>query len=128
MWSLIGKVELGQLPSVIGRCALFVGNNSGPHHIAAGLGIPTVGIHSGVVDSREWGPKGPTAVAINRVMTCSPCYLSKLEDCGRDWRVCAAFCQWTYCASVNDCSLRPVGAQRPPDAAELSPGVQRKRD
>ena len=83
VWSLIGKLKLDELPAVIGRCALFVGNNSGPHHIAAAIGVPTVGIHSGVVDAREWGPMGDTAVAINRVMTCSPCYLSKPEECGR---------------------------------------------
>jgi ADP-heptose:LPS heptosyltransferase/GT2 family glycosyltransferase len=83
VWSLIGRLALGDLPALIARCVLFVGNNSGPQHIAAGLGVPTVGIHSGVVDAREWGPLGPNAVAIQRAMTCSPCYLSKLEDCGR---------------------------------------------
>jgi ADP-heptose:LPS heptosyltransferase len=83
VWSLIGSVRLGDLPALIARCALFVGNNSGPQHIAAGLGVPTVGIHSGVVDAREWGPKGTHAVAIQRAMICSPCYLSKLEDCSR---------------------------------------------
>jgi O-antigen biosynthesis protein len=84
VWSLIGKLKLNELPAVIARCTLFVGNNSGPHHIAAGLGVPTVGIHSGVVDAREWGPNGSTAVAIDRVMACSPCYLSKVDDCGRE--------------------------------------------
>jgi ADP-heptose:LPS heptosyltransferase/GT2 family glycosyltransferase len=83
VWSLIGRVALSELPALIARCALFVGNNSGPQHIAAGLGVPTVGIHSGVVDAREWGPKGTNAVAIQRVMACAPCYLSKLEDCSR---------------------------------------------
>jgi ADP-heptose:LPS heptosyltransferase/GT2 family glycosyltransferase len=83
VWSLIGRIKLGDLPALMARCALFVGNNSGPQHIAAGLGVPTVGIHSGVVDAREWGPMGTTACAIHRVMTCAPCYHSKLEDCGR---------------------------------------------
>ncbi len=83
VWALIGRVKLGDLPALIARCALFVGNNSGPQHIAAGLGVPTVGIHSGVVDAREWGPMGTTACAIHRVMACAPCYHSKLEDCGR---------------------------------------------
>ena len=83
VWSLIGRIGLGDLPALIARCALFVGNNSGPQHIAAGLGVPTVGIHSGVVDAREWGPKGTHAVAIQRAMTCAPCYHSKREECGR---------------------------------------------
>jgi ADP-heptose:LPS heptosyltransferase/GT2 family glycosyltransferase len=83
VWSLIGKVKLNALPALLARCALFVGNNSGPQHIAAGLGVPTVGIHSGVVDAREWGPRGPNAIALQRAMTCSPCYHARLEDCGR---------------------------------------------
>jgi ADP-heptose:LPS heptosyltransferase/GT2 family glycosyltransferase len=83
VWSLVGKLKLAELPDFIATCALFVGNDSGPKHIAAGLGVPTVGIHSGIVDSREWGPIGALAIGIDRDMTCSPCYRSKLEDCHR---------------------------------------------
>jgi ADP-heptose:LPS heptosyltransferase len=64
-------------------CALYVGNNSGPKHIAAALGVPTIGIHSGVVDAIEWGPIGQRSVAVRRNMSCSPCYLARLEDCPR---------------------------------------------
>ncbi len=64
-------------------CALYVGNNSGPKHIAAALGVPTIGIHSGVVDAIEWGPVGRRAVAVRRNMSCSPCYLARMEDCPR---------------------------------------------
>ncbi len=83
VWSLIGRVALVNLPGLIARCALFVGNNSGPQHIAAGLGVATVGIHSGVVDAREWGPKGINAIAVQRNMTCAPCYHSKPAECSR---------------------------------------------
>jgi ADP-heptose:LPS heptosyltransferase len=76
-------VPLADLPAVLGRASLFVGNDSGPKHIAAALGVPTVGIHSGTVDVREWGPIGPSAVAVAREVVCSPCYLSKPEDCRR---------------------------------------------
>ena len=81
--SLVGKVPLSELPGVLLGAALFIGNDSGPKHIAAGLGVPTVGIHSGTVDVREWGPIGPNAVAVAREVVCSPCYLSKPEDCRR---------------------------------------------
>ena len=81
--SLIGKLKLGELPALLARCALFVGNDSGPKHLAAGLGVPTVAIHSGVVDVMEWGPMGPAAVAVRREMTCAPCYLLKPADCPR---------------------------------------------
>jgi ADP-heptose:LPS heptosyltransferase/GT2 family glycosyltransferase len=82
-WSLMECNPLAEFPALIARCALFVGNNSGPLHIAAGIGVPAVGVHSGINDPREWGPLGVQACSIHRVMICSPCYLTKIEDCGR---------------------------------------------
>jgi ADP-heptose:LPS heptosyltransferase/GT2 family glycosyltransferase len=81
--SLVGKVPLAELPSVLREAALFLGNDSGPKHLAAGLGVPTVGVHAGTVDVREWGPMGPAAVSVTRSVICSPCYLSEVEDCRR---------------------------------------------
>ena len=81
--SLAGQIPLQRLPQFLSRCALMVGNNSGPQHLAAGLGVPTVGIYSGVVDAREWAPLGPAAVAVRRDMTCSPCYLAHPQQCYR---------------------------------------------
>ena len=81
--SVAGETPLGELPRLLSACCLYIGNDSGPKHIAAALGIPTIGIHSGVVDAVEWGPVGRRAVALRRNMTCSPCYLAKAEDCPR---------------------------------------------
>jgi ADP-heptose:LPS heptosyltransferase len=81
--NLIGRFKLDELPYFLDTCALFIGNNSGPKHIAAGLGVPTIGVHSGVVDAREWGPLGPSAVAAQRNMMCSPCYLATRDQCHR---------------------------------------------
>ncbi len=82
--SLVGRVRLGQLASVMQACVLFVGNNSGPQHLAGSLGMPTIGIHSGVVDAGEWAPLGPQAVAMRRRMICGPCYLEFASDCPRN--------------------------------------------
>ena len=81
--SLIGTTRLADLPRVLASAALFVGNNSGPNHIAAGLGIPTIGVYSGVVDARQWGAIGPNAVVVQRQMRCGPCYIAKVADCSR---------------------------------------------
>jgi ADP-heptose:LPS heptosyltransferase/GT2 family glycosyltransferase len=81
--SLVGKLSLEKVTAFLPRCALFVGNNSGPSHIAAALGVPTVAVHSGVVASEEWGPHGPTGIAIRRDMACSPCYISTADECHR---------------------------------------------
>jgi ADP-heptose:LPS heptosyltransferase/GT2 family glycosyltransferase len=83
VWSLAGRTKLDELPTLLSALRLFVGNNSGPHHLAAALGAPTVGVHSAVVSAREWGPLGPKAVAVQREMSCGPCYLDKPSACGR---------------------------------------------
>jgi ADP-heptose:LPS heptosyltransferase/GT2 family glycosyltransferase len=81
--SLLGALSLRELPLLLQVAVLYVGNNSGPKHLAAALGTPTVGVHSGVVDATEWGPFGPKAVAIRRKTVCSPCYLAAASDCHR---------------------------------------------
>jgi ADP-heptose:LPS heptosyltransferase/GT2 family glycosyltransferase len=83
VWSLVGRTKLSDLPALVAGACLFVGNNSGPHHIAAALGTPTIGVHSGVVSADEWGPLGPKAVALQRRMICGPCYLDTPSRCGR---------------------------------------------
>jgi O-antigen biosynthesis protein len=81
--SCLGKMKLIETTEFLPSCALFVGNNSGPSHIAAALGVPTVAVHSGVIASEEWGPYGPAGVAIRRDMSCAPCYIAKPDDCPR---------------------------------------------
>ena len=81
--SLVGRIGLADLPIVLQASALFIGNNSGPKHISAALGVPTVGVHSGNVDAAEWGPLGRHAVTIRRKVVCGPCYLSTPTECHR---------------------------------------------
>jgi ADP-heptose:LPS heptosyltransferase len=83
MASMAGKSPLSSLPGLLLRCAVYIGNDSGPKHIAAAAGVPTIGIHSGVVDPVEWGPLGTQAIALRRNMTCAPCYLASAADCTR---------------------------------------------
>jgi len=42
--NLIGRTTLRQAAAVLERCELFVGNDSGPKHIAAAVGVPVVEI------------------------------------------------------------------------------------
>jgi hypothetical protein len=51
--------------------------------LAAALGVPTLGIHSAVVDAVEWGPLGTAAFALRRNVVCGPCYLEFASDCPR---------------------------------------------
>jgi ADP-heptose:LPS heptosyltransferase len=81
--SLVGSVKLADLAPVMRACSIFVGNNSGPKHIAAASGVPTVGVHSAVVDAEEWAPLGGAAMALQRRVICGPCYLEFASDCPR---------------------------------------------
>lgn len=81
VYSLLGHTQLADVPTIIRRAALFVGNNSGPSHIAGGLDVPTVAVHSSVVASEEWAPLGRDAVAIRKSTSCGPCYIPVPEEC-----------------------------------------------
>jgi ADP-heptose:LPS heptosyltransferase/GT2 family glycosyltransferase len=82
--SLAGQMPLSDLPAVLRHCDLYIGNDSGPKHIAAALGVPTLGIHGGAVVATEWAPVGPATLALRRDVVCSPCYLALAADCHRE--------------------------------------------
>lgn len=75
----------GRLPSlrafmgVAKGCHLFVGNDSGPAHIAAALGVPVLCLFSGTNDPAEWGPRGGPVVILRRRVECEGC---ALPECG----------------------------------------------
>ena len=67
---------------ILERCALFVGNDSGPMHIAAALGVPTVAIFGPGSPGRT-APLAARApvVAISRDYPCSPCRQDFFREC-----------------------------------------------
>lgn len=65
---------LRQLAALLGRSALFVGNDTGPLHLAVALGIPSVAIF-GATDPVRNGPYGEPhrAVVTREDLPCRPC-------------------------------------------------------
>ena len=61
------------LAAVLRRCRLFVGNDNGPMHMAAALGVPVVGLF-GPSDPAEWGPWGKGHHIIYKGLDCRPCF------------------------------------------------------
>jgi len=55
--------SLNQIKRLLARASLFVGNDSGPAHMAAALGVPTVVIF-GKSDAGIWGPWKATAETV----------------------------------------------------------------
>ncbi|MFP6871654.1 MAG: glycosyltransferase family 9 protein [Nitrospinota bacterium] len=58
------------------HCTLFVGNDSGPGHIAAALGVPVISVFSGTNDPAEWGPRGSSVVIVRKRIECEVCGLT----------------------------------------------------
>lgn len=70
--SLAGKSSLGELLGVMTHCDLFITNDSGPLHLAASLGIPTVSFF-GPETPVLYGPRGGDALIFHEELYCSPC-------------------------------------------------------
>ncbi|TAJ29787.1 MAG: putative lipopolysaccharide heptosyltransferase III [Nitrospirae bacterium] len=70
---LAGRTTLLQYAAVLKRCALFVGNDNGPMHMAAALGMPVVALF-GPSDPREWGPRGERTRVLYKGLDCRRCF------------------------------------------------------
>lgn len=70
--NLTGKTDLDELAGLISLCRGFVANDSGPLHLAAALGVPTVGLF-GSSDPAATSPRGGAVRTIFKNIPCSPC-------------------------------------------------------
>jgi heptosyltransferase-2 len=71
---LTGKTTLETLIGVLSESSLMITNDSGPMHIAAALGVPTIAVF-GSTDDRVTGPIGPRTRVVKHTVDCSPCLL-----------------------------------------------------
>jgi ADP-heptose:LPS heptosyltransferase len=69
---LSGQLSIGQLAALLDRAALVVTNDSGPMHLSAALGTPTLGLF-GPETPQMYAPLGARATALYRPTVCSPC-------------------------------------------------------
>jgi ADP-heptose:LPS heptosyltransferase len=73
----VPKTSLMQSAACIRRCSYFVSNDSGPMHIAAALGVPTLGIF-GPTHPNLQGPYGEANMWIrNEAVPCLGCNLTE---------------------------------------------------
>lgn len=73
--STAGDTDLPTLAALLRAAAVFVGNDSGAMHLAAAVGVPTLGIFGST--SPAWtGPRGPMAASVGPFpVDCAPCFL-----------------------------------------------------
>jgi lipopolysaccharide heptosyltransferase II len=88
---VIPPLPLRRLAAVISLCRVFVGNDAGPMHIAAALGIPTIGIF-GPGEEEIWFPYSQTAGhrALRKDVPCHPCHLDFCNKTGTEYMQCMA--------------------------------------
>lgn len=68
-----GRTTLMQSIALLRRADLFIGNDSGPLHLAAGVGVPALGIY-GLTNQQAWGPWGARTAIVSRDLPCMPCF------------------------------------------------------
>jgi heptosyltransferase-2 len=71
--SVVGRDRPALLAALLSELDAFVGADSGPAHVAAAVGVPTVTLF-GPTDPRATAPSGPAQRALWRQPPCAPCF------------------------------------------------------
>lgn len=69
----VGQTDIPQLAALLRECRLLLTNDTGPMHLAVGVGTPVIDLSVGHADFHETGPYGPGHWIVQPVMECSPC-------------------------------------------------------
>ncbi len=72
----------------LATCTVFVGSDSGLMHLAAAMGVPSIGLFGPTHPSLGFAPVGPAARAFHAGTYCSPCHRHGATPCFRDRRYC----------------------------------------
>jgi ADP-heptose:LPS heptosyltransferase/tetratricopeptide (TPR) repeat protein len=75
------RLSFPQLDALLSFCTVFVGNDTGPKHLASVRGAPVVSIHMGAVNWREWGQE--SGFIVTRRTPCYACGIEHIEECGK---------------------------------------------
>lgn len=70
--NIAGMTTVPQLASVLQKSIMFIGNDSGPMHLAAAVGTQTIGLY-GPGDPKRFGPVGEKCHTIQEKPDCPPC-------------------------------------------------------
>lgn len=76
-----GRTNLPEMVNLTAHLMLFVGNDTGTTHIAAGTGVPTICIYGGVGPYGRFAARGARTTSICHEVPCAPCGRSQLTDC-----------------------------------------------
>ncbi len=74
----VGKTSILELIALLQECQLMVTNDTGPMHMAVGVGTPVLNVSVGHVDFWETGPYGPGHWVVQPAIVCGPCGFDKV--------------------------------------------------
>src|SRR5918993_1376669 len=83
--NLAGRLSVFGSASILSQCATFIGNDSGPTHLAAMVGIPCVAIFSARNAPGQWQPLGAHHIVLEDRPECAGCML---DDCVHEAKKC----------------------------------------
>lgn len=69
----VGKTDLPKLAAVLAQCQLLLTNDTGPMHVAVGVGTRVIDLSVGHVDFNETGPYGQGHWVVQPDLGCAPC-------------------------------------------------------
>jgi ADP-heptose:LPS heptosyltransferase len=102
---------LADLPWIFAHARMFVGCDSGPGHLSALLGTPTISIYAGVAEPKIWQPLGPHVAIVHSQTPCSYCYEKR---CPYDFRCMTEVSVQDVYSQVKDLLARTKSiAQQP---------------
>ena len=70
--AIVARTGIKELAAISRRCKLFIGNDTGPMHVAAASGTPVIALF-GPADPQRSRPWGSEHVVIKEDLSCSPC-------------------------------------------------------
>lgn len=79
------QLPFDDFDAMLSFCSVYVGNDSGPKHLASLRGVPVVSIHSARINWSEWGQE-LTGAVITRKLPCAGCSIyHDVDECGKDF-------------------------------------------
>ena len=69
-----GQLRLTETAALLERADFFIGSDSGPAHVAASAGIPSVVLFSGTNRPRQWRPWSRRTMILRNRVACRPCH------------------------------------------------------
>lgn len=77
----VDGISLRGLKGILSSAELYVGNDSGPGHMASALGVPSISIFGPTHPALGFAPCGEWSKAISANLSCSPCTLHGRGEC-----------------------------------------------